>query len=177
MATNDQPADQQPQATDPAQLGADQAPETTPSDDSRDMSTIMVDAAEGRPAVGNAPATGQQAQQGSSFDQQRRQGAAGTDEAAANVGAGQGMGRSAAGDEDRGYDQSGYRGGLGASGGREDLRERHFEADQNPYTGGYGGSDYDRPTDAQTKNIGLNSPSPAPDADEVTPTNPGAETV
>jgi hypothetical protein len=178
MATNEQPATEQTQATDPAQLGADQAPETTPSDDSRDMSTIMADAEQGRPAVGDAPATGKQTHQGSDFDQQRRQGAAGTDDAASSVGAGQGMGRSAAGDEDRGYDQSGYRGGLGASGGREDLSDRHFEADQNPYTGGYGGSDYDRPADAQTKNIGLNSHNPAPDTDEAaegSSTSPGTE--
>jgi hypothetical protein len=181
MATNEQPANEQNQAIDPAQLGADQAPETTARDDSRDMSTIMANAEAGQTEVGNAPASGGHAQQGSGFDQQRRQGAVGSDDSSSDVGAGQGMGRSGSdGDEDRGYDQSGYRGGLGASGGREDLSDRHFDADQNPYTGGYGGTSPARPEADQTKNIGLNSSKPTAAPGTSADDNPagiGAEKV
>jgi hypothetical protein len=67
----------------------------------------------------------------------------------------------ASGDEDRGYDQSGYRGGLGASGGREDHSDRHFEADQNPFTGGYGGGGAQHPDEAKDKNVGLDTSGPA----------------
>ena len=163
MATNEQPHQAPNRPTDATQLGADQAPATTPADDAHDMSTIVADAERGRDEVGTLPAQGRAAQQGSGFDQQRRQGAAGTGDKAGAVGQGQGMGHAEAnGDEDRGYDQRGYRGGLGASGGREDLSDRHFEADPNPFTGGYGGGGDKRPDDdAADKNIGLDASGPA----------------
>ncbi|OUJ74248.1 hypothetical protein [Hymenobacter crusticola] len=159
MTTSNQPDDQN-QAPDPAQLGGDQAPATRSEDDPRDMSTVMADADADRSkapgaAFGNSdPQPGQ----GSNFDQQRRQGAAGTgnnsDDA---VGQGDGMGRAGFnGDEDRGYDQSGHRGGLGSSGGREDLTERNVDTEQNPYTGG----DYKQPDKSEAQNLGLNSQNP-----------------
>ena len=161
MTTNEQTDQKLNHPADAAQLGAEQAPATTPSDDAHDMSTVMADAEQGRDDVNATPAEGANAQQGSDFHQQRRQGAAGTDDKAAVVGQGQGMGHAAAnGDEDRGYDQSGYRGGLGASGGREDLSDRRFEADQNPFTGGYGGGGDKRPADAEEKNVGLDANGP-----------------
>lgn len=162
MTTNEQPDQELNHPADATQLGADQAPATTPSDDAHDMSTVMADAEQGRDDAAPAPAEGPNAQQGSDFDQQRRQGAAGAGDKAGAVGQGQGMGHAAAnGDEDRGYDQSGYRGGLGASGGREDLSDRHFETDQNPFTGGYGGGGAKRPDDAEDKNVGLDTSGPA----------------
>ena len=162
MATNEQPDQEPSRPTDAAQLGADQAPETAPSDDAHDMSTVVADAESGRGEVGVQPAQGQAAQQGSDFAQQRRQGAAGDGDKASAVGQGQGMGHAAAsGDEDRGYDQSGHRSGLGASGGREDLSDRHFETDQNPFTGSYGGGGAKRPDGAADKNVGLDAGGPA----------------
>jgi hypothetical protein len=162
MATNEQTDQELNRPADATQLGADQAPATTPSDDAHDMSTVMADAERGRDDVATAPAEGANAQQGSDFDQQRRQGAAGNEHTTGAFGPGQGMGHAdTSGDEDRGYDQSGYRGGLGASGGREDLSDRHFEEDQNPFTGGYGGSGAKRPDDAEDKNVGLDAAGPA----------------
>jgi hypothetical protein len=100
-------------------------------------------------------------EQGSEFDQQRRQGASGTDDQYGTVGRSEGMGRTGDnGDEDRGYDESGYRGGVGSSGGREDLSDRIVDTDQNPYTGGYGGNTPDQPDAAQTSRLGLNTPNP-----------------
>ncbi|GGF26987.1 hypothetical protein [Hymenobacter cavernae] len=164
MATDNQPADQQNQTPDPAQLGGDQAPATRSEDDPRDMSTVMADADMDRSqAPGAAFGTSDpQPGQGSDFDQQRRQGAEGTgnnsDDA---VGQGEGMGRAGFnGDEDRGYDQSGHRGGLGSSGGREDLTDRNLGTDSNAFTGGYGGGDYDQPDKSQTQNLGLNNGGP-----------------
>jgi hypothetical protein len=171
MATNDQPADDLNQANDPAQLGADQSPATTPEDDAHDMSTVMANADGSRNGAGpDTQGRGTAAEggsrsattQGSDFDQQRRQGASGSDDQYGTVGRGEGMGRTGDnGDEDRGYDESGYRGGVGTSGGREDLSDRTFDADQNPYTGGYGGNTPDRPASDQTNHLGLNTPSPA----------------
>jgi hypothetical protein len=121
------------------------------------MSTIMADADAGRDKVGQ----GSGSTQGSDFDQQRRQGATNDGDSNGNVGQGQGMGHSDTnGDEDRGYDQSGYRGGLGASGGREDLSDRTVDTDRNPFVGGYDGGGTDRPTAAQTQKLGLNTPNP-----------------
>jgi hypothetical protein len=163
MATSNQPDDQN-QTPDPAQLGSDEGPVTRSEDDPRDMSTIMAEAdADRSKAPGAAFGTSDpQPGQGSDFDQQRRQGAAGTgnnsDDA---VGQGEGMGRAGFnGDEDRGYDQSGHRGGLGSSGGREDLTDRNVDTEQNPYTGGYGGNDHSQPDQAETQNLGLNSKKP-----------------
>lgn len=159
MATNEQTDQELNRPADATQLGADQAPVITPNDDAHDMSTVMADAQQGRDDVAAAPVEGPNAQQGSDFDQQRRQGAAGAGDKTNAVG--QGQGHAANGDEDRGYDQSGYRGGLGASGGRENLSDRHFEADQSPFTGGYGGG-ADKPAEAAgDKNIGLDTSSPA----------------
>lgn len=161
MTTNEQTSQDLNHPADATQLGADQAPATTPSDDAHDMSTVMADAQQGRDDAA-APAEGPNAQQGSDFDQQRRQGATGDGDNAGAVGNGQGMGHAEGnGDEDRGYDQSGYRGGLGASGGREDLSDRHFESDQNPFTGGYGGGGDKSASDAKDKNVGLDTSGPA----------------
>ena len=157
MATSDDPTTEPNQALDPAQLGADVQPATSPKDDSHDMSTVMADTDEGRPFASN-PTT----PQGSAFDQQRRQGAVGdTDAPTENVGHAQGMGRTGDnGDEDRGYDQSGLRGGLGSSGGREDLSARQPDTDQNPFTGGYDGGGTHQPPACQTQRLGLNTPNP-----------------
>jgi hypothetical protein len=156
MATNEQPDTELNRPTDPAQLGADQAPATGAADDAHDMSTVVADAATGRDDAAPAPTTA--TQQGSDFDQQRQQGAAGNGDSYGTVGRSQGMGHTAdTGDEDRGYDQSSYRGGLGASGGREDLSERNPDPDHNPFTGGYGGGPSNQPADAQAKNVGLDS--------------------
>ena len=159
MATSDQPTGAPNQALDPAQLGADAQPALTPEDDSHDMSTVMADADTdaGRPFAAK-PTTGQ----GSTFDQARRQGAAGdADAPTEDVGHGQGMGRTQGdGDEDRGYDQSGQRGGLGSSGGREDLSERQTDTGQNPFTGGYDGGGQHQPPATQTEHLGLNTPAP-----------------
>ncbi|RZL14558.1 MAG: hypothetical protein EOO62_05135 [Hymenobacter sp.] len=169
MATTAQPDHDQNQPNDPAQLGGDQGPATTAADDSHDMSTIMADADAGRDKVGQ----GHGSTQGSDFDQQRRQGATNDGDANGNVGQGQGMGRTGTnGDEDRGYDQSGYRGGLGASGGREDHSDRTVDTERNPFVGGYDGGGTDRPDAAQTQNLGLNTPNPTgnnavPAADEA----------
>jgi hypothetical protein len=173
MATNDQPTDDQTQANDPAQLGADQSPATSPEDDAHDMSTVMANAdgsrngagpdTQGRGTAADGGSTSD-SEQGSEFDQQRRQGASSTDDQYGTVGRGEGMGRTGDnGDEDRGYDESGYRGGVGSSGGLEDLSDRNFDTDQNPYTGGYGGNNPDRPDAAQTSRIGLNTPNPEGD--------------
>jgi hypothetical protein len=167
MATNEQSAQELNRPTDATQLGADQAPATAPGDDAQDMPAALAGAARERNDAGAPPTQGSAAQQGSDFDQQRRQGAAGA--GGSNAGAvGQGMGHAeTSGDEDRGYDQSGYRGGLGASGGREDLSDRHFEADQNPFTGGYGGGGGDKsPDDAADKNVGLDTGSSAAQVQE-----------
>lgn len=162
MATNEQLDQELNRPTDATQLGADQAPATTPSDDAHDMATVLADTERGRDDAATAPAEGPNAQQGSDFDRQRRQGAAGDEDKTGEVGQGQGMGHAeASGDEDRGYDQSGYRGGLGASGGREDLSDRHFEDDQNPFTGGYGGGGAKQADDAEGKNVGLDTSGPA----------------
>lgn len=156
MATTAQPDHELNQPNDPAQLGGDQGPATNAADDSHDMSTIMADADAGRDKVGQDSGS----TQGSDFDQQRRQGATGDGEANGNVGQAQGMGRTDNGDEDRAYDQSGYRGGLGASGGREDHSDRTVDTDRNPFVGGYDGGGTDRPTADQTQNLGLNTPNP-----------------
>jgi hypothetical protein len=108
----------------------------------------------------DSPAT----EQGSAFDQQRRQGAGGIGNNSGPVGRGQGMGQAGFnGDLDRGYDQSGHRGGLGSSGGREDVSNRNFGADQNAFTGGYGGGDYDRPDEVLGRHIGMYSRNPTDD--------------
>lgn len=170
MATN-QPADnEQNRPTDPAQLGGDQGPATTPEDDARDMSPIMADADKSRTDENR-----ETSQQGSDFNQQRQQGAEGQGDSYGATGRGQGMGHAAdSGDEDRGYDQSGYRGGLGASGGRENLSDRNTDTNQNPFVGGYDGGGTDRPTEAQTKDIGLDAPQPNSDSDK-SPTHAKAE--
>ena len=172
MATNEQATNELNRPTDPAQLGGDQGPATTPEDDSRDMSPIMADADKSR-SDGNKDENA--SSQGSDFNQQRQQSAAGDGDQYGTVGRGQGMGHADTnGDEDRGYDQSGYRGGLGTSGGREDLSDRNTDTDQNPFVGGYDGGGTDRPTEAQTKNIGLNTPQPTGDSDKnPTPSSAG----
>lgn len=169
MATHNLPDDELNRPTDPAQLGSDQGSVSRPEDDPRDMSTVVANAGDYRDGAGprnqepdpafrdSRPVAGQ----GSDFDQQRRQGAGDSDDHYGAVGRGYGMGHAGFnGDEDRGYDQSGYRGGLGTSGGREDLSDRQFNPDQNPFTGGYGGGDYDQPTGSITQRIGLNSRNP-----------------
>ena len=169
MATQNQPDDELNRPPiDPAPLGADQGPVSRPEDDPRDMSTIMADPNNFRDQAGTRDLEydaefghGLEAGQGSHFDQQRRQGATGSDDRPDDVGRGHGLGHAGFnGDEDRGYDQSGHRGGLGTSGGRENLADRHVEADTNPFTGGYGGGDYDRPADSTSQRIGLNTPNP-----------------
>jgi len=157
MATADQPTPEPNQALDPAQLGADTQPATSPRDDAHDMSTVIADAdsEQGRPAA-TKPTT----KEGSAFAEERRQGAEGH-APTEDVGHAQGMGHTNSdGDEDRGYDQSGYRGGLGSSGGREDLRERQTDTDSNPFTGGYDGGGPNQPPAAQTEHLGLNTPNP-----------------
>jgi hypothetical protein len=165
MTTSDQPANEQ-QPIDPAQLGADQGPATTSRDDAHDMSPVLADtdsASAQQDASSNAKTT-----QGSDFDQQRQQSAASGSQYG-DVGRSMGMGRTGDnGDEDRGYDQSSYRGGVGSSGGREDLSDRQTDTDQNPFTGGYGGQTPDQPAAAQSKHLGLNTPSPT----EGEPTSP-----
>jgi len=157
MATADQPTPDRAQPTDPAQLGADQSPEISPRDDTRDMSPVIAETDKNQdPAT-----TGQQVSQplGSEFDQQRRQGATGAGTPTGE--AGQGLGHTADnGDEDRGYDQSGYRGGLGSSGSPDSYADRQTDTDANPYTGGYDGGGNDQPSPEQTKNLGLNTPAP-----------------
>jgi hypothetical protein len=158
MATSDQPAGEQQQPLDPAQLGADQGPATTSRDDAHDMSPVLADtdsASAQQDASSDFKTT-----QGSDFDQQRQQGAA-SGEHYGDVGHSLGMGRTGDnGDEDRGYDQSGQRGGVGSSGGREDLSDRQTDTDQNPFTGGYGGQSPDQPAASQSQHLGLNTPSP-----------------
>jgi hypothetical protein len=165
MTTSDQPADEQ-RPLDAAQLGADQGPATTARDDAHDMSPVLADtdsASAQQDASSNSKTT-----QGSDFDQQRQQSAAPGSQYG-EVGRSMGMGRTGDnGDEDRGYDQSSYRGGLGSSGGREDLSDRHTDTDQNPFTGGYGGQSHDQPAASQSQHLGLNTPSPT----EGEPTSP-----
>ena len=154
MATADQPTPDRAQPTDPAQLGADQSPETSARDDSRDMSPVIAETDKDQdPASAGQPVS---QPLGSQFDQQRRQSAA--HDPTGDVG--QGQGRADNGDEDRGYDQSGYRGGLGSSGGRESHADRQTDTDANPYTGGYDGGGNDQPSPEQTKDLGLNTPAP-----------------
>lgn len=158
MTNPSQPDDDLNRHTDPAQLGADQGPGSAPEDNPQDLSSVMTTADKDRDD-GNrrSPATGQ----GSDFDQRRRQSAGAPDDPYGAVEHSQGMGRTADNsDEDRGYDQSGYRGGLGASGGRDDLSDRHFDADGNPFTGGYGGGDYGQPDESQRQHLGMNSRNP-----------------
>jgi hypothetical protein len=144
MATPNQP-------TDPAQLGADQSPETSPRDDAHDMSTVLAEADKDQSPDTTRQHHGQAL--GSDFDQQRRQGAEGQGNPTGETS--QGQGRTDNGDEDRTYDQNPQRGGLGNSGGREDHAERHTDTDANPYSGGT-----HQPSAEQTKNLGLNTPSP-----------------
>lgn len=161
MATSDQPTSEPNQALDPAQLGADARPATTPQDDSHDMSTVMADADtnEERPFASQPTTT----KQGSEFDKQRQQGATG-DTPTEDVGHALGLGRAGFdGDEDRGYDQSGLRGGLGSSGGREDLSERQTDTNQNPFTGDSDGGGQHQPPASQTERLGLHTPSPTND--------------
>jgi hypothetical protein len=166
MAANFPPPNDQNNATDPAKLGADQGPGTSPEEDPRDMSTVLADAGNYRDEVAprhpDAAPNGQSgSEQGSAFDEQRRQGAMGSGDNSGAMGAGEGMGRAGFNnDEDRGYDQSGHRGGLGTSGGREDLSDRDASPEQNAFTGGYGGGDYDQPDSSQTQDLGLNSRNP-----------------
>jgi len=156
MTTSDQPASEQQRPLDPAQLGADQAPATTARDEAHDMSPVVAGAARDQDT-----SAGENTTQGSDFDQQRQQGAA-PDSHYGDVGRSMGMGRTGDnGDEDRGYDQSSYRGGVGSSGGREDLSDRQTDTDQNPFAGGYGGQHPDQPAASQTQYLGLNTPSPA----------------
>ena len=146
MATPNQP-------TDPAQLGADQSPETSRQDDARDMSPVIAETDKDQ-SPDTADKSGGQPL-GSDFDQQRRQGAAGSGNPTGETG--QGLGRAADnGDEDRTYDQNTQRGGLGSSGGNESHADRQTGTDANPYTG----ADADQPSAEQTKNLGLNTPSP-----------------
>ncbi|QDA61472.1 hypothetical protein [Hymenobacter jejuensis] len=166
MATHNQPDDELNTPTDPAQLGADQAPVSQPEDDPRDMSTVRASASDFRDGVGlrsprqDANSGGSDMGQGSDFDRQRRQGAAGTGDNSGAVGRGEGMGRAGFNnDEDRGYDQSGQRGGVGSSGGREDLSDRNPDTQQNPFTGEF--ELHNRPDDALTQRIGMNNPNPA----------------
>ncbi|TDN39638.1 hypothetical protein E4631_19205 [Hymenobacter sp. UV11] len=168
MATNEQANNELNRPTDPTQLGGDQGPATTPEDDSRDMSPIMADADKSRTDQNK-----ETSQQGSDFNQQRQQGAGGQGDSYGTTGRGQGMGHAGGnGDEDRGYDQSGYRGGLGTSGGREDMSDRNTNTNQNPFVGGYDGGGTDQPTEAQTKNLGLNTPQPTDTSDAgPTPSN------
>jgi len=157
MATTDQSSSTPQQPIDPAQLGADQSPETSRRDDNRDMSSVLAEADKDQSPDTTSHSSGRAL--GSEFSQQRQQSAAG--HGAGDVGRGQGMGRSADnGDEDRGYDQSSYRGGLGSSGGVDDHADRQVDTDTNPYTGGYDGGNNDQPPAEQTKNLGLNTPSP-----------------
>lgn len=148
MATPNQP-------TDPAQLGADQSPETSPRDDARDMSPVIAEADKDQ-SPDTAGHHGQTL--GSDFDQQRRQGAEGQGSSTGETNQGQGYADN--GDEDRTYDQNPQRGGLGSSGGREDHADRNTDTDANPYTGGYDGGGTHQPSPEQTKNLGLNTPSP-----------------
>jgi len=167
IAINEQALTELNRPTGPAQLGGDQSPATTPEGDSHDMSPIMADADQSR---GDGDKTNQQSPQGSTFDQQRQQSAAGNGDSYGTVGRSQGMGHTDTnGDEDRGYDQSGYRGGLGTSGGREDLSDRQMDTDRNPFVGGYDGGGSDSPTEAQTRNIGMNTPKPTGNSDDSPP--------
>lgn len=169
MTAADQPARDAASPLDPTKLGADESPATTSRDDSHDMSTVLADdgqqdAAPPAEPAGRAAHSAQN-EQGSDFDRQRQQGAAGPGGNPSDVGQGQGMGRSSSnGDEDRGYDQSGHRGGLGSSGGREDLSDRQ-PADQNPFTGGYN----DQPAASQSAQLGANTTS----TDETAPSHDG----
>jgi hypothetical protein len=144
MATPNQP-------TDPAQLGADQSPETSPRDDAHDMSPVLAEADKDQSPDTTRQQHGQAL--GSDFDQQRRQGAEGHGNPTGETS--QGQGRTDNGDEDRTYDQNSQRGGLGSSGGREDHTDRHTDTNANPYTGGT-----HQPSAEQTHNLGLNTPSP-----------------
>lgn len=158
MATSAQPTSEQQQPLDPAQLGADQGPATTSRDDAHDMSPVLADT--DTASAQQEASSESNAAQDSDFDQQRQQGAAPGSQYG-EVGRSLGMGRTGDnGDEDRGYDQSGYRGGMGSSGGREDLSDRQTDTDQNPFAGGYGGQSPDQPAASQTQHLGLNTPSP-----------------
>ena len=161
MTTSDQPASEQQQPLDPAQLGADQSPATTSRDDAHDMSPVLArpENNQNEPAHPEAGAD-LETTQGSDFDQQRQQDATSKGHYG-DVGRSMGMGRTGDnGDEDRGYDQSSYRGGVGSSGGREDLSDRQTDTNQNPFAGGYGGQGGDQPAPAQSQKLGLNIPSP-----------------
>ncbi|TGD80464.1 hypothetical protein [Hymenobacter wooponensis] len=169
MSANFPPNDEQNNAMDPAQLGADQGPGSSPEEDPRDMSTVLANAGNYRDEIGvrtpedehGRHSGSPQMERGSDFDQQRREGAAGDGDNSRSLGRGQGMGRTGFNsDEDRGYDQSGHRGGLGTSGGRDDLSNRNPAADQNAFTGGYGGGDYDQPDETMSQRIGMNSRNP-----------------
>jgi len=156
MTTANQPNGEPQGPPDPAQLSADQSPATTSRDDAHDMSPVLANETRDQDTSPDAHPT-----QGSDFDQQRQQGAA-PDSHYGDVGRSLGMGRTGDnGDEDRGYDQSSYRGGVGSSGGREDLSDRQTDTDQNPFAGGYGGQHPDQPAASQTQHLGLNTPSPA----------------
>lgn len=171
MAISNQPDDELNLPNDPAQLGSDQGSGFNTGDDPRAMPRIPMNAVDTSDQAGSA-ASGQisdgiNAPQGSDFDSQRRHGASGFDDSLGAVGRGQGMGRAGFnGDHDRTYDESGIRGGLGTSGGREDLSDRNLGADSNPFTGGYGGGDYDRPSEQQTQNLGMNSRNPTDNQNE-----------
>jgi len=147
------------QPTDPAQLGADQSPETSSRDDSRDMSPVIAETDKDQSPDTTSQPSGQSL--GSDFDQQRYQGAEGQGNPTGDVGQGQGR-ADYYGDEDRTYDQNPQRGGLGSSGGREDHTDRDTDLDANPYTGGYDGGGDNQPSPEQTKNLGLNTPNPTP---------------
>lgn len=161
MTIDERPDETQNQATDPTQLGADQAPATTPRDDARDMSPVLADSFRQQGAASATQTEGEQhadnsSTQGSDFDQRRREGAQGTGDNSAAMGRGQGMGHAGYnGDHDRGYDESGHRGGLGTSGGREDLSDRKFDTEGKPFAGGYGGGNYDQPDPLTSPHIGM----------------------
>ncbi len=181
MAIDNQPDDELNNPTDPAKLGSDQGSGFTTDDDPRAMPRTPLNAVDTSDQAGSVPSgqvgDGINAPQGSAFDTQRRLGASGFDASLGSVGHGQGMGRAGFnGDEDRTYDESGIRGGVGNSGGREDFSDRAFP-DSNPFTGGYGGGDYDRPSEEQTQNIGLNSRNPTSEVEQDNLTSPDAETV
>ena len=76
------------QPTDPAQLGADQSPETSRQDDSRDMSPVIAETDKDQSPDTAGQHIGQPL--GSDFDQQRRQGAAGSGNPTGDMGQGQG---------------------------------------------------------------------------------------
>jgi hypothetical protein len=178
MTASPDPNDELHRPTDPAKLGADQGPGTTPEDDAHDFSSVMAQA-DGNPTgegprphtpgekTGNKEAGGQL---GSEFDELRRQGASGPGGEYGTVGRSNGQGRAGFnGDEDRGYDQSGHRGGLGTAGGRDDFSDRNFDTDNNPFTGGYSGGDYGTPDESITRRIGMNSQNPTDESAAAAP--------